>query len=169
MEKGTGGLGLVEEDEIAVGEEGFHLGVSGEAGDQGFGGGFGEMDGDGVDFALGPFAGNGLVEAEEAVEDGDRVEAGLAVGVGAGEVAGEFVAREEIERGESEIAEDDVCEFRGEGASALKDVVHVRLGDAGEAGEAALAAFAVCDPGAEQIEEPVLQGLEGEVGDFHWK
>ena len=47
--------------------------------------------------------------------------------------------------------------------------MHVGLGDTGEAGEAALAAFAVGDPGAEQVEEPVLQALEGEWGDFHWK
>ena len=92
LEEGAGGLGRVEEDEIAVGEEGLHVGVAGEAGDEGFGGGFGEVEGDGVDFALGAFAGDGLVEAEEAVEDRDGVEAGLAVGVGLGEVFSEFVA-----------------------------------------------------------------------------
>ncbi len=92
LEEGAGGLRLVEEDEIAVGEEGLHVGVGGEAGDEGLGGGFGEVEGDGVDFALGTFAGDGLVKAEEAAQDGDGVEAGLAVGVGAGEVFGEFVA-----------------------------------------------------------------------------
>ena len=169
LEEGAGGFGLVEEDEITVGEKGFHVGVGGEAGDEGLGGGFGEMEGDGVDFALGAFAGDGLVEAEEAAQDGDGVEAGLAVGVGAGEVFGEFVAGEEVEWGEAEVGEDEVGEFGGEGPNAFEDVVHVGLGDAGEAGEAALAAFAVGDPGAEQVEEPVLQALEGEWGDFHWK
>ena len=92
LEEGAGGLRLVEEDEIAVGEEGLHVGVGGEAGDEGLGGGFGEVERDGVDFALGTFAGDGLVKAEEAAQDGEGVEAGLAVGVGAGEVFGEFVA-----------------------------------------------------------------------------
>lgn len=123
----AGSFGLVEEDEIAVGEEGLHVRVGGEAGDQGFGGGFGEVERDGVDFALGALAGDRLVEAEEAGEDRDGVEAGLAVGVVLCQVLGEFVAGEEVEWGEAEKAENHVGIFRGEGTNAFEDVVHVGL------------------------------------------
>lgn len=105
---GAGGLGLIEEDEVIAGEEGDHVGVGGEACDEGLGGALGELEGDGMDLAVRALAGDGLMEAEEALEDRDGLEAGVAVGIGAGEVEGEFVAGEEIEQGKAEDGEDVV-------------------------------------------------------------
>jgi len=166
---GAGCLGLVEENEVIASEEGDHVGVGSEAGDERFGGALGELEGNGVYLAVGALAGNGLMEAEEALEHGDGLEACVAVGIGAGEMEGEFVAGEQVEQRETKDGEDVVRELRGEGAGALEDIVDVGLGDAGEAGEAALGQFTVVDAAAEVLEEAFLNDLEGERGDFHRK
>jgi len=94
LDRFAGDFGLVEKDEVAVREEGLHFGVGGEAGDEGLGGRGGEIVGNGMDLAGGALAGDGLMESEETGEHGYGLEAGIAVGIGSGEVAGDFVAGE---------------------------------------------------------------------------
>ena len=127
------------------------------------------MVGNGVDLASGAFAGNGLMEPKESSEYGYGLEAGIAVGVGSGEVTGDFVAGEQVENRDFEAGQDDVGEFGGEGAGAFQDIVDVGLRNSGEPGEAAFGQFTVPNAAAELFEEPVLESSERLGGDFHEK
>lgn len=140
----AGGIGAIDQYEVALLEVGLHLGVAGQAEDGGVGKAVAEFVGERMGTVV-VLCRKAPVGAQGVLDDGDsRVAAG-------------GVSRQEIPHTEAAAAQDLVRQFRGKFAHAFQGIMKVRLGNSADFSQAALGNFAVADAFPQYVDKIILQ------------